>query len=40
MIRDAMVSVGGASTVYDRASLSASPSLKTDREKRSNLNPN
>jgi hypothetical protein len=40
MICDAMVSAGGDSTVHDRASLSASPSLRTDRENRSNWMPN
>jgi len=37
--RRQMGSEGGASTVYHRASLSTSPSLKTDREKRSNWKP-
>jgi hypothetical protein len=38
--RRQMVSAGGASPVYERASAAASPSLKSDREKRSNWMPN
>jgi hypothetical protein len=37
--RRQMLSAGGASPVYDRTSAAA-PSLKSDREKRSNWKPN
>jgi len=38
--RRQMLSAGGASPIYDRASEAAAASLKSDREKRSNWKPN